>query len=64
MFVDWVDWYSDCFWLTFLIIRKVNATQYNSTNAHSYKVVMYIQKLHHFRNTSSSDDSPKKVLGK
>ena len=24
-------------------IRKVNATQYDSTNAHSYKVVMYIQ---------------------
>ena len=24
-------------------IRKVNATQYNSTNAHSYKVVMYIK---------------------
>ena len=41
---------------------KVNATQYNSTDAHSYKVVMYIQKLHHFCNTSSPDDGPK--LGK
>ena len=30
---------------------KINATQYNSTNAHSYKVVMYMQKLHHFCNT-------------
>ena len=30
----------------------LNATQYNSTDAHSYKVVMYIQKLHHFCNTS------------
>ena len=47
-------------------IRKVNATQYNSTNAHSYKVVMYIQKLHHFCNTSSPDDGPqlgRKYLG-
>ena len=34
-------------------IGKVNATQYNSTNTHSYKVVMYLQKLHHFCNTSS-----------
>ena len=40
-------------------IRKVNATHYNSTNAHSYKVVMYIQKLHPFCNTSSPDDGPK-----
>ena len=32
-------------------IWKVNATQYTSINAHSYKVVMFIQKLHHFRNT-------------
>ena len=40
-------------------IRKINATQYNSTNAHSYKVVMYIQKLHHFCNTSSPNDGPK-----
>ena len=33
----------------------------------TYKVVMYIQKLHHFCNTSSPDDSPKlgrKKLGK
>ena len=32
----------------------------------SYKVVMYIQKLHHFCNRSSSDDGPKscrKYLG-
>ena len=40
-------------------IRKVNATQYKSTNVHSDKVLMYIQKLDHFRNTSSSDDGPK-----
>ena len=39
--------------------QKVNAIQYNSTNAHSYKVVMYIQKLHHFCNTSSPDDGPR-----
>ena len=47
-------------------IRKVNATQYNSTNAHSYKVVTYIQKLHHFYNRSFLEDSPKlgrKYLG-
>ena len=47
-------------------IWKVNATEYNSTKAHSYKVVMYIQKLHHFCNTSSADDDPKlgrKYLG-
>ena len=47
-------------------IRKVNTTRYNSTNAHSYKVVMDIQKLHHFCNTSSPDDGPKlgrKYLG-
>ena len=36
-----------------------NATQYNSTNAHSYKVVMYIEKLHHFCNTTSPEDDPK-----
>ena len=40
-------------------IRKVNTTQYNSTNTHSYKIVMYMQKLHHFCNTLSPDDSPK-----
>ena len=34
----------------------INTTQYNSTNAHSYKVVMYIQK---FFNPYSSDDGPK-----
>ena len=28
-------------------------------NAHSYEVVMYIQKLHHFYNISSPDDGPK-----
>ena len=47
-------------------IQKVNATQYNSTNAHSYKVVTYIQKLHRFCNTYSPDDDPKlgrKYLG-
>ena len=47
--------------------NKFNATQYNSTNAHFYKVVMYIQKLHHFCYTSSPDDGLKvgqKVLGK
>ena len=42
-------------------IRKVNTTQYNSTNAQSYKVVMYVQKLHHLCNTSSPDDVPKLV---
>ena len=47
-------------------IWKINATQYSSINAHSHKVVMYIQKLHHFCNTSSPDDGPKldrKYLG-
>ena len=41
-------------------------TQYNSTNAHSYKVVMYIQKLHPFCDTFFPDDGPKlgrKYLG-
>ena len=32
------------------------AHSYNSTLDHSYKVVMYLQKLHHFCNTSSPDD--------
>ena len=43
-----------------------NATKYNSKNTHSYKVVMYIQKLHRFWNTSFPDDGPKlgrKYLG-
>ena len=40
-------------------IWKVNAIQYTSINNHSYKVVMYIQKLHHFCNTSSPDDGPR-----
>ena len=47
-------------------IRRVNATQYNGTNAHSYKVEMYIQMLYHFCNTSSSEYGPKldrKYLG-
>ena len=47
-------------------IRNVNAAQYNSTNTHSYKVVMYIQKLHHFCNRPSPDDGPnlgRKYLG-
>ena len=35
---------------------KKNATQYISINTHSYKVVMYGQKLHHFYNTHFSDD--------
>ena len=39
--------------------QKVNTTQYNSTNAHSNKVVIYLKKLHHFCNTSSLDDGPK-----
>ena len=34
-------------------------THNNSTDAHSNKVVMYIQKLHHFCNTSSPCDGPK-----
>ena len=40
--------------------------QRNSTNAHFYKVVMYIEKLHHFYHASSPDDGPKlgrKYLG-
>ena len=35
-------------------------------DAHFYKLVMYIQKLHHFCNTSSPDDGPeldRKYLG-
>ena len=51
-----------------IYINRLNLPkQYNSTNAHSYKVVMYMQKLHHFCNTSSPDDGPKlgrKYLGK
>ena len=39
--------------------KKINATQYTSINAHSYKVVMYTQKLHHFCNTHSPDDGPR-----
>ena len=47
-------------------IRKVNTTQSASINVHSYKVLMYIQKLHHFCNTFSPDDGPnlgRKYLG-
>ena len=47
-------------------IRKINATQFNSRNAHFYKVVMYVQKLYYMCNTSSPDDGPKmgcKYLG-
>ena len=33
-------------------IQRVNATQYNITDAHSYIVLIYIQKLQHFCNTS------------
>ena len=36
--------------------RRVNTTQYTSINAHSYKVVMYLQKLHHFCKTTSHGD--------
>ena len=39
-------------------IWKVNAIQYTSINAHSYKVVMYTKKLPHFCNTSALDDGP------
>ena len=39
--------------------RKVNATQDNGINTHSYKVVIYLQKLHSFCNTSSGDDGPR-----
>ena len=38
-------------------ILKVNATHCNGPS--SYKVVMYIQNLHPFCNTSSPDDGPK-----
>ena len=36
--------------------KKINATQYTSIKAHSYKVLMYLQKLHYFRNTHTPDD--------
>ena len=39
--------------------KKVNATQYISINAYSYKEVMYIQNLQHFCNTYSPGDGPK-----
>ena len=45
---------------------KVNATHCYGTDGSSYKVVIYIQKLHHFYNRFSPDDGPKssrKYLG-
>ena len=42
-------------------VAIVNAIEYISINAHSYKVVMYIHKLRHFCNTASPDDG--KSLG-
>ena len=52
------------------IYRKVNSKSKRHTiqqyKRSSYKVVMYIQKLHHFCNTSSFDDGPmlgRKYLG-
>ena len=47
-------------------ILKVHITLQWSKCSSSYKVVMSIQKLHHFCNTSSPDDGPKlgrKYLG-
>ena len=44
--------------------KRYTIQQYRRST--SYKVVMYIQKLHHFCNTSSPDDGPKlggKYLG-
>ena len=46
--------------------EKVNAIQHTSINVNSYKVIMYMQKLHSFCNTSSPDDGPRlgwKYLG-
>ena len=40
------------------ITSKVKASYCNGTNARSYKVVMYIQKLHHFHYTFFPDDGP------
>ena len=35
---------------------KKNATQHTSINTNSYKVVMYMQRLHHFCNTHTPDE--------
>ena len=53
-------------WLTLFIETNLKSKCYTSINAHSYKIVMYIQKLHHFCNTSFSEDGPqsgRKYLG-
>ena len=45
----------------------MNATQYTSINTHSYKVIIYMQRLHHFCNIHTLDDGPRygqKVRGK
>ena len=45
-----------------LVKRQITLSKNNihkSTNTYSYKVVMFIQKPHHFCNTSSPDDGPK-----
>ena len=34
----------------------MNATKYNSINAHFYEVVMYMQRLHHFCIIDTPDD--------
>ena len=44
--------------------KRYTIQQYRRSS--SYKIVIYIQKLHHFCNTSPSDDDPKlgrKYLG-
>ena len=51
-----------CLWVLTLFVetnsksKRYTIHQYRSS---SYKVIMYLQKLHHFSNTSSPDDGPK-----
>ena len=39
--------------------EKINAIQHTRINAHSYKMVTYMQKLHHFCAIHTSDNGPR-----
>ena len=48
---------TDVIYRTYSKSKRYTIEQYRRSS--SYDVVMYIQKLHHFCNTSSPDDGPK-----
>ena len=40
-------------------IWKIKATQYTSIKIHTYKLVMYLEMLHHFCSIHTPDDGPR-----